>query len=61
MQVNATVTIQPGDAWTLTPTEAADAVLKALGGDEAKDTVNLNVVGAGVAGVDTTPTMTPPA
>jgi hypothetical protein len=48
MQIHATVTVDSDDDWTLSVTEAADAILKALGGDENKDhcVVYVNTTGS---------------
>ncbi len=56
MQVNVNVTLDPGDEWTMSLDEVADAVLKALGGDEAKDYVTAYVQQptAGTAGTPPT-------
>jgi len=50
MNVSVSINLMEGDEWTLTPNEAADAILKALGGDEKKDMVSVNVSGSGTAG-----------
>jgi hypothetical protein len=54
MQVAVNITLGPGEAanWTMTLDEVADAVLKALGGDETKDyvTAHVNNPSPGTAG-----------
>jgi hypothetical protein len=60
MQVSVNVTLDKGEAanWTMTLDEVADAVLKALGGDEAKDYVTafINNPTPGSAGTPPEPT-----
>jgi hypothetical protein len=61
MNVSASITVMTGDEFTLSPTEAADAILKALGGDEKKDIVSVNISGSGQAGqIPVTPPAGPP-
>jgi len=50
MNVNVSIMLVSGDTWSLTPDEAAQAILDALKGDEKKDIVNLSVSGGGSAG-----------
>jgi len=60
MMVNMSITLQEWDTkFDLSPTEVADAVLKALGGDETKDVVNATVSGSGSAGAAPTPPPVP--
>jgi len=44
MQVTTTIQLSRGDTFDLTSDEAADAVLKALGGDEDKDGCVINIL-----------------
>ena len=59
MNVNVSVSLLPGDTWTMTPTEAAEAILVALNGDEKIDIVNVGVSGSGSAG--NVPQVAPPS
>jgi hypothetical protein len=57
MQVTVNITIVEEDEFTLSLSEAADAVLKALGGDEAKDLCRVSVMGSAAIGPEPVPTM----
>ena len=54
MQVNVSVELG-NDSMTMTPDEMAAAILAAVGGDPARDTVTLRVHAAAEAGVPTNP------
>ena len=59
MQVTVNISIVEEDEFSLTLSEAADAVLKALGGDEAKDLCRVSVMGNAAIGPQANPVMMP--
>jgi hypothetical protein len=50
MQIHVHIDLAPGDEYTMTSNEAAEAVLKALGADESKDHCDVTAVASGSAG-----------
>ena len=61
MNVSCTIQTAEGDSFTLSPNEAAAAVLKALGGKTKSDMCTVTVVAAPqIGGVGTTPALTEP-
>ena len=61
MQATVQVYVHKGDPFNLSPSEAADAVLKALGGNEDTDFVTVSIsIPAGSAGTNPEETVKTP-
>lgn len=55
MHIQATITYAPDDQPTMSTTEIADALFKAMGADENKDTCTVQVSQSGTTGAVTPP------
>jgi hypothetical protein len=61
MNVMCTIQLQPGDPeLTMTPDEMATSILNGLGGDPAKDLVNVSVMQPPTTGMAGNPLPPPP-
>jgi len=59
VRISVHIDLAPEDTWTMPTTEAADAVLKALGGDETKDFCEVLAHASGNAGTLPPPPVAP--